>query len=202
MLNNPYKLAQFIKSGAKLRDMGEDVGYEVAFVGRSNAGKSSALNTLTSQRQLARVSKTPGRTQLMNIFALDEDRRLIDLPGYGYAKVPEQLKINWQVHLSDYLTNRQCLKGLVLLMDVRHPLKDLDTKMVEFALSRSVPVHILLTKSDKLGFGQAKQVLLKVQNHFKKHESLVSVQLFSSLKHEGIDALIMKLNAWFQWQVV
>lgn len=200
MLINPYKNAKFIKSGAKLSDMGDDLGYEVAFVGRSNAGKSSALNCLAEQKQLARTSKTPGRTQLMNIFALaDESRRLIDLPGYGYAKVPAEVKKNWQLHLSAYLTKRECLVGLVLLMDVRHPLKELDESMVHYALSRQVPVHILLTKADKLSHGQASQTLIKVRKHYACAGDLVSVQLFSSLKRLGLEDLIVKLNDWYQW---
>lgn len=201
MINNPYKQAHFLKSGAKLKDMGPDEGFEVAFVGRSNAGKSSALNALTEQRQLARTSKTPGRTQLMNIFTLDESRRLIDLPGYGYAKVPEAMKQNWQNHLSHYLQERQCLSGLILLMDIRHPLKDLDVAMVDFSRGRYLPIHILLTKADKLSFSQAKQTLLKVQHHFREEKDRVTVQLFSSLKAQGIDMLIAKLNEWYAWSL-
>lgn len=197
MLENPYSKAVFLKSAAKVTHLPEDCGYEVAFAGRSNAGKSSALNCLTGIKGLARTSKTPGRTQLINLFSLDEERRLVDLPGYGYAKVALQVKMEWQKHLAHYLEVRQSLKGLVLLMDVRHPLKDLDQMMIDWALNRELPVHILLTKSDKLSRSEVKNTLLKVRRHYELAEHLISVQSFSSLKKEGVDELIALLNQWF-----
>ncbi|WP_131782116.1 ribosome biogenesis GTP-binding protein YihA/YsxC [Legionella gresilensis] len=199
MLNNLYSKAYFLQSAAKVSQLPADTGYEVAFAGRSNAGKSSALNCLTGVKQLARTSKTPGRTQLINLFALDEERRLVDLPGYGYAKVALQVKQDWQKNLAHYLEVRECLCGLILLMDCRHPLKDLDQMMVEWAVSRQIPVHILLTKADKISRSEAKNTALKVRNHYRLLPELITVQLFSSLKKEGIEELIKVLNTWYQW---
>ena len=196
MLINPYSKAVFLKSAAKVSQLPDDLGYEVAFAGRSNAGKSSALNCLTGIKSLARTSKTPGRTQLINLFTLDETRRLVDLPGYGYAKVALKIKLEWQKNLAHYLEVRQSLKGLVLLMDVRHPLKDLDQMMVDWALNRGLPVHILLTKSDKLSRSDVKNTLLKVRKQYDMAQHLISVQSFSSLKKEGVDDLIHVLNQW------
>jgi len=176
----------------------DDTGAEVAFAGRSNAGKSSAINALTQQNALARTSRTPGRTQLINFFSVmnDESRRLVDLPGYGYAKVPEAVKLEWQQHLSDYLRGRFSLRGLVLLMDVRHPLTEFDQMMLNYADKREMPVHILLTKSDKLKKGPASAALQKVRSRLKEWEDFVSVQLFSSLKRDGVDTLSQKLDQW------
>jgi len=199
MLKNPYAQAEFIKSAAKVDQLPADEGYEVAFAGRSNAGKSSALNCLTGIRQLARTSKTPGRTQLINLFAIGPSRRLVDLPGYGYAKVALQVKHDWQKNLAHYLEVRQCLRGLVLLMDCRHPLKDLDQMMVDWALDRQIPVHILLTKADKISRSEVKNTLLNVKKHYQLREDLVSVQGFSSLKKIGVDELITQLNVWYDW---
>lgn len=194
---NPYAQATFLKSAARTDQLPEDIGYEVAFAGRSNAGKSSALNCLTSIRQLARTSKTPGRTQLINVFNLaDPSRRLIDLPGYGYAKVAMSIKRDWQTNLAHYLNVRQSLRGLVLLMDIRHPLKELDQSMIDWALTRELPVHILLTKADKLSRGQAQSTVLQVRRHYELMVDLVSVQSFSSLKKQGVDELIAVLNRW------
>ncbi|MFJ1268489.1 ribosome biogenesis GTP-binding protein YihA/YsxC [Legionella lytica] len=200
MLENPYAKAVFLKSAARVTHLPEDTGYEVAFAGRSNAGKSSALNCLTGIRGLARTSKTPGRTQLINLFSLDEERRLVDLPGYGYAKVALQVKMEWQKHLAHYLDVRKSLRGLVLLMDVRHPLKDLDQMMVDWALNRELPVHILLTKADKLSRSDVKNTLLKVRKHYELASHLISAQAFSSLKKEGVDELILLLNQWLDIQ--
>ncbi|WP_058519678.1 ribosome biogenesis GTP-binding protein YihA/YsxC [Legionella tucsonensis] len=197
MPENPYSKAVFLKSAARVSHLPEDSGYEVAFAGRSNAGKSSALNCLTGIKNLARTSKMPGRTQLINLFEIDEARRLVDLPGYGYAKVPLQVKMDWQKNLAHYLEVRQSLKGLILLMDIRHPLKDLDLMMVDWALERELPVHILLTKSDKLSRSEVKNTLSKVRKHYELAVHLITVQSFSSLKKEGIEDLIALLNQWF-----
>ena len=197
MLTNPYSQAKFLKSAPRADHLPEDLGYEVAFAGRSNAGKSSALNCLTGIRQLARTSKTPGRTQLINVFTLaDESRRLIDLPGYGYAKVALNVKRDWQKNLAHYLEIRQSLRGLVLLMDIRHPLKELDQSMIEWALDRELPVHILLTKADKLSRGQVQNTLLQVRKYYELMEELVTVQSFSSLKKQGVEELIQVMNHW------
>ena len=199
MVYNPYSQATFLKSAAKVEQLPEDTGFEVAFAGRSNAGKSSALNCLTGIRQLARISKTPGRTQLINLFTVgDETRRLVDLPGYGYAKVPMQVKLDWQKNLAHYLDVRKSLRGLVLLMDIRHPLKELDQMMVNWAFDRELPVHILLTKADKLSRGQAQSTVLLVRKHYELMHDLLTVQSFSSLKKQGVDALIDVMNRWFE----
>lgn len=200
---NPYTQATFLKSASRVNQLPEDEGYEVAFAGRSNAGKSSALNCLTGIRQLARTSKTPGRTQLINLFTLtDPSRRLVDLPGYGYAKVSKQTQQDWQANLAEYLEVRQSLKGLVLLMDIRHPLKELDQMMIHWAVRRSLPVHVLLTKADKLSRGQANTALFQVQKYLKAlpNENL-SVQVFSSLKKQGVPELIQQMNHWFALNV-
>jgi GTP-binding protein len=198
---NPYAQAQFLKSAARVEQLPSDTGYEVAFAGRSNAGKSSALNCLTGIRRLARTSKTPGRTQLINVFTLqDPARRLIDLPGYGYAKVPQKIKMEWQRHLADYLHVRQSLCGLILLMDIRHPLKDSDRMMVAWAIDRALPVHILLTKADKLSRGQASNTVLDVQRSSLFAGKGVTVQAFSALKRQGVSTLIEQLNSWFDFE--
>lgn len=189
--------ATFIKSASEADQCPLDVGYEVAFAGRSNAGKSSALNTLTHAR-LARTSKTPGRTQLINFFALDEQRRLVDLPGYGYAKVPLALKEHWKLHLDAYLTQRDSLVGLVLVMDIRHPLSDFDRMMLEWADVSGLPAHILLSKADKLAYGAAKNVLLKVQTTVRKeYGNRATVQLFSAPKRQGLEEAYEVLDVWF-----
>jgi GTP-binding protein len=199
MIANPYVKAVFLKSAERVNQLPEDSGCEVAFAGRSNAGKSSALNCLTTIKNLARTSKTPGRTQLINLFSLDEQRRLVDLPGYGYAEVPLQVKMNWQKNLAHYLEVRRCLAGLVVLMDIRHPLKELDQTMVSWALDRSLPVHLLLTKADKISKSEVKSAVLKVRQFYELAGDLLTVQPFSVPKKEGLNELILKLNQWFAW---
>ncbi|WP_066015759.1 MULTISPECIES: ribosome biogenesis GTP-binding protein YihA/YsxC [Endozoicomonas] len=191
-----YRKASFYKSAAKLSQCPENEGREVAFAGRSNAGKSSALNALTGSNKLARTSKTPGRTQLINFFEVQEGVFLVDLPGYGYAKVPEAMKKEWQHHMTDYLERREALVGLVLLMDIRHPMKEFDQMMLNWSVSANLPLHILLTKADKLKQGAAKQVLNALRKDLSRFPQ-VSVQLFSSLKKSGVDQLSMKLDEWF-----
>lgn len=196
--------AEFLTSAPTLKHCPTDEGFEVAFAGRSNAGKSSAINTMTRQRQLARASKTPGRTQLINFFFLgDESRRLVDLPGYGYAAVPLSMKLDWQKHLGHYLQERKSLRGLVLLMDIRHPLTEFDQNMLSWAGKRGLPIHILLTKSDKLNRGPAGNALQAVRKDLKTlgYEH-ASIQLFSSLKVEGLDALADVLGRWLDWPPV
>lgn len=190
--------ASFLTSAARVDQCPEDEGLEVAFAGRSNAGKSSALNTLT-HANLARTSKTPGRTQLLNFFLLDDDRRLVDLPGYGYAKVPIPLKQHWQKHLEAYLGSRESLCGLVLLMDVRHPLTEFDHMMLDWSVASGMPLHILLTKADKLAFGAAKNVLLKVQQQVRKQwGDSVTIQLFSAPKRMGVEEAYEVLANWLR----
>lgn len=192
-----YRRAQYTGSATQLSQLPPDQGIEVAFAGRSNAGKSSAINTITQISSLARTSKTPGRTQMINFFTLDDDRALVDLPGYGYAKVPEKMKLRWQETLSKYLETRQSLQGLMLMMDCRHPLKEFDLQMLQWAKAAELPVHILLTKSDKLSKGAAGSTLQQVRSTLKKTGSDASVQLFSSLNKSGRDEAIAKLDTWF-----
>jgi GTP-binding protein len=191
-----FRVAQFITSAPKLANCPPDTGLEVAFAGRSNAGKSSAINTLTENKRMARTSKTPGRTQLINFFGLSEQQRLVDLPGYGFAKVPIEVKEKWQRHLEEYLRERQSLYGLILLMDCRHPLQEFDRMMLSWAESCDMPVHILLTKADKLKKGPANTTLLQVKKELAPMQPRVSVQLFSSLKRTGLDQLQIKLMQW------
>ncbi len=191
-----YRQASFLISAAKFSQCPADSGWEVAFAGRSNAGKSSAINSLTTHKKLARTSKTPGRTQLINFFSLSDNQRLVDLPGYGFAKVPQAVKKEWTRQLETYLQQRQSLRGLILLMDVRHPLQDFDQQMLDWATAAHMPVHILLTKADKLKRGPAANTLLQVRKALAPYGGQVSVQLFSALKHSGHDALKQVLDAW------
>ncbi|ARA78375.1 ribosome biogenesis GTP-binding protein YihA/YsxC [Pectobacterium brasiliense] len=192
-----YHMTRFIISAPDIRHLATDSGIEVAFAGRSNAGKSSALNTLTNQKNLARTSKTPGRTQLINLFQVVDGVRLVDLPGYGYAEVPEQMKIKWQRALGEYLQKRNSLKGLVVLMDIRHPLKDLDQQMIQWAVDVQLPVLVLLTKADKLASGARKTQLNMVREAVLPFMGDIQVEAFSSLKKLGVDKLRQKLDNWF-----
>ena len=193
-----YNSARFNKSAAKLHQCPEDVGAEVAFAGRSNAGKSSAINTLTNNGKLARTSKTPGRTQLINFFDLNiEGLRIVDLPGYGYAKVPIEMKQHWQQHLDEYLQKRQCLQGVVLVMDIRHPMKEFDHMMVNWCQTSHMPLHVLLTKSDKLKKGPAQSTLLTIRKELTEVlGDLVTLQTFSALKKQNVDQLRQRLDSW------
>ncbi|MEZ5530646.1 MAG: ribosome biogenesis GTP-binding protein YihA/YsxC [Porticoccaceae bacterium] len=193
-----FRKVHFLLSAPTLSQCPEDTGMEVAFAGRSNAGKSSAINALTGNAKLARTSKTPGRTQLLNFFSLTEDCRLVDLPGYGFAKVPKSMKQEWDRHLADYLQRRRSLKGLVLLMDIRHPLQEYDWQMIRWARASGMPVHLLLTKADKLNNGPAKSVLLKVRKDLEKagFRDQISLQTFSSLKKTGLEELESLLLSW------
>jgi GTP-binding protein len=193
-----FNTAKFQISAAKLNQCPEDIGAEVAFAGRSNAGKSSAINALTQQTSLARTSKTPGRTQLINFFSLNlEGLRIVDLPGYGYAKVPVAMKQHWQQHLDEYLQKRECLQGVVLVMDIRHPMKEFDEMMVGWCQATGIPLHVLLTKADKLKRGPQQNTLLKLRKELKAVlGDKVSVQVFSALKKQGVDALQERLSSW------
>ena len=197
-MNSIYFQASFITSAAKLSQSPEDNGYEIAFAGRSNAGKSSAINTLCQQTSLARTSRTPGRTQLLNFFRVDDQRRLVDLPGYGYAAVAQDIKADWQGALADYLEKRECLRGVILMMDSRHPLKDYDIQMLEWANHIEIPVHVLLTKVDKLNRKEQAISLERVDAALKEFSLEFSVQLFSSLKRWGVDEAHEKLDQWFE----
>jgi GTP-binding protein len=197
MTNPNYKKATFLLSAAKLSQLPADTGIEVAFVGRSNAGKSSVLNQLTQNGKLAQVSKTPGRTQLLNLFELDDGRRLMDLPGYGYAQVPQEVKVQWQKTLGIYLQERECLRGLILVMDIRHPLTEFDRNLLAWAEECELAVHILLNKADKLAFGAMKKTLLEVTKFVSNYQNEVTCQTFSALKSIGVKELQDQLNIWF-----
>ena len=197
MTNWNYQQTHFVISAPDIRHLPSDTGIEVAFAGRSNAGKSSALNTLTNQKSLARTSKTPGRTQLINLFQVAEGKRLVDLPGYGYAEVPEEMKLKWQRALAEYLHARQCLQGLVVLMDILHPIKDLDQQMIHWAVESQIEVLVLLTKADKLASGARKAQLAMVREAVLAFNGDVQVEAFSSLKKIGVDKLRQKLDSWF-----
>jgi GTP-binding protein len=201
-----YHRACYAISAHKLSQAPEDVGLEVAFAGRSNAGKSSAINAITAQKSLARTSKTPGRTQQIIFFTLDEHRRLVDLPGYGYAKVPLKIQQHWQHTLELYLQNRHSLEGLMLLVDIRRPLTDHDLQMLTWCVQADMPAHVLLTKADKMSKGQGLGVLQATRAALLKQwgeaaEQLFSLQLFSALKRTGIEQAQQQLDHWLQTDV-
>ena len=183
-----YAKTTFLTSVPNYRLAPEDNGAEVAFAGRSNAGKSSALNTITNQKSLARTSKTPGRTQQLNFFAMDSEHRLVDLPGYGFAKVPQKMKMQWQANMSDYLQKRQSLRGLLLMMDCRRPLTEYDIRMLQWCYAADLRTHVLLTKADKLSRGPAKSALLATEKKLLNLHPDATIQLFSSLKKTGVDS--------------
>jgi GTP-binding protein len=191
-----FQNATFYLSAHDLKDLPPPSGIEVAFAGRSNAGKSSALNTLANHNRLAFVSKQPGRTQLINFFSLGGDRYLVDLPGYGYAKVPEAMRKHWQLVLSSYLSHRSTIGGLVLVMDCRHPLTPLDRQMLDWFSPTGRPIHVLLTKSDKLSRNEANKTLLAVRKELNQHWPNCTVQLFSSLKKQGVEEAEKVIGQW------
>ena len=203
MSKNIYTKAQYLLGVAEMKQLPEDTGFEVVFSGRSNAGKSSLLNAITANKQLARTSKTPGRTQLMNFFVLDQEdssRRLVDLPGFGYAKVSKAMKNRWQKVIYTYLEQRQCLAGVVLLMDIRHPLKPDDMILIDWAKRAQMPMHLVLTKADKL----SKQQQIKAFSMVKKSVqdlglSDFSLQVFSAVKKIGLNELYEVLNSWYEF---
>lgn len=194
--------ATFTISAPDIRSLPAEGGIEVAFAGRSNAGKSSALNTLTMQKSLARTSKTPGRTQLINVFEIADKMRLIDLPGYGFAKVPLAMKQKWQKALGEYLEKRESLKGLVILMDIRHPLKDLDMDLIQWAADGELPVLALLTKADKLSPGKRNSEVLQVRRELDKLNADITVQAFSSLKRTGVEQATAVITQWFEQNTI
>ena len=197
-LERYFRSAQFETSAAKISQCPADTGNEIAFAGRSNAGKSSALNRITDNKKLAKTSKTPGRTQLINFFTLADGNRLVDLPGYGFAKVSVKKKLEWQKLMENYLEHRQSLKALVLLIDSRHPLQPIDEVMLDWAKQYGMSCHILLTKADKLSKNAAKQTLFKISREITTHKD-TSAQLFSALDGLGLDdareAINLKLRA-------
>lgn len=192
-----YHKATFLLTAVQFNQLPPDEGAEIAFVGRSNAGKSSALNAITGIKGLARTSKTPGRTQAMNVFLLDDEQhRFVDLPGYGYAKVPLSMRREWDKMMFGYLSQRQSLRGLVLIMDARHPLKEKDWEFLNLSIEIQLPIHILLTKADKLKFQQARDTLKNVRETLSVFKG-ISVQLFSSTHRSGLEEAKACLTDWF-----
>jgi len=201
--SHPYRRATFMLSVASLSQLPDDEGAEVAIVGRSNAGKSSAINTITGINALARTSKTPGRTQQINYFEIADERRLADLPGYGYAKVPLSTKQKWMKLIEDYFQTRQSLKGLIIVMDCRRPLQELDCQLLQWCCEARMPVHLLLTKADKLSRGAAGNMLQEVRRDVARDfnaagDLAISAQLFSSLKKTGIEEAHACLDGWLK----
>lgn len=200
-MHRSFAQAAFLTSAADAGGLPPDAGQEVAFAGRSNAGKSSALNRITARRALARVSKTPGRTQLINFFTLGdptgEALRLADLPGYGFAQVPLEVKQRWRGMIEGYLQARRSLRGLVLVMDARHPLTEFDTQMLEWCGAIGLPMHVLLSKADKLTRNAAAKTLAQVRARLGAH---ASAQLFSALSGQGTDEAREKIAEWLDPQ--
>jgi GTP-binding protein len=194
---NPLNAARYLLSAHTAKQLPADDGAEVAFAGRSNAGKSSALNALAGHNALARVSKTPGRTQQLVYFEVKPHRFLVDLPGYGYAQVPQELLAHWQAFVDDYFQRRNALKGLVVVMDIRHPLKEFDRQMLGYAVRRGIPAHALLTKADKLGRGRQADALRKVKNElFSAFGDTVGAQAFSAESKQGVEEARAVVAGW------
>ena len=193
MSNNRYRNSVYLFSAHQLAQLPPDAGKEVVFAGRSNAGKSSVINALAGQKGLARTSRQPGRTRQINFFAVDGDTRLVDLPGYGYARAPIPLRQHWGELINAYLERRRCLAGLVLIVDIRRGLTELDLQMLTWCEKKTLPVHVLLNKSDKLSRGNARQALVSVEGNLGNNSS---VQLFSAAKKHGLEDLCRRLDAW------
>jgi GTP-binding protein len=198
-LKKRFREAQFIKSTPTLAGLPPDVGAEIAFAGRSNAGKSSAINALTEHPQLARVSKTPGRTQHLVFFDVSRERRLVDLPGYGYAKVPEAMRLEWRGVIDGYLRDRTSLRGLVLMMDIRLPMTPFDVQMLEWTTARKLETQILLTKADKLNRGPGLNVLKQVEKALKDRGFTAQIELFSAPTKQGVQPVRWQLAKWLDW---
>lgn len=197
-MSNLFQNCQYLVSAYRYDQLPEDIGQEIAFVGRSNSGKSTTINALTNHRGLAKVSKTPGRTQLFNCFEFEPQQRLIDLPGYGYAKVPEKMRNHWQKEIDHYLMNRQSLVGVVIIMDIRHPMKTFDEQMINWAAQSGLHSHVLLNKADKLGHSQATKTLIQVKTEIAKISENTSSQVFSALRKLGSTELSAVLTPWFK----
>ncbi|WP_295543311.1 ribosome biogenesis GTP-binding protein YihA/YsxC [uncultured Thiohalocapsa sp.] len=191
-----FQRAQFLTAAGSRAGTPPDCGLEIAFAGRSNAGKSSAINRICHQRSLARTSRTPGRTQQLVFFQLDEDRRLVDLPGYGFAKVSQAVKAGWQALMEDYLRRRQCLQGLVVVMDIRHPLTAIDRHMLAWGSAAELPMLVLLTKADKLGRGAMQRQLAAVRRECT--DTQIGVEVFSAASGLGVEAVQTQLARWLQ----
>ncbi|HSS63936.1 MAG TPA: ribosome biogenesis GTP-binding protein YihA/YsxC [Gammaproteobacteria bacterium] len=198
MSSDLLRRAVFFRAAARAEQLPADRGREVAFAGRSNAGKSTAINVITGRKGLARTSKTPGRTQQIVFFRLDDDRRLVDLPGYGYARVPDPVRRGWAKLVESYLIGRRSLKGVVLLTDARRPFTQLDLELVKWCAAAAVPVHALLTKCDKLNHSQSALALAQAQRLGASSGAELSLQLFSGLEREGVEAAAEKVRGWLE----
>ena len=196
---NPlYHRAVYLTSAHRLDQLPEDLGYEVAFAGRSNAGKSTAINAITNRKALARTSKTPGRTQQIVQFELDPERRIADLPGYGYAKVAKTLRKHWRKTLDLYFQSRASLRGLIVIMDIRHPLRDYDRQLLAWSNVAGLPCHVLLAKADKLKRGPGLNAMQAIKKRMQAEQLKASIQLFSGTKREGVVEVHRVLDGWFE----
>ncbi len=196
-MSNIFSHCEFLISAYKTNQLPADEGMEIAFAGRSNSGKSTTINALTNHHGLAKVSKTPGRTQLFNCFEFKPNMRLVDLPGYGYAKVPMKMKKHWEKEIDSYLMNRQSLIGVVIIMDIRHPMKVFDEQMLTWAHQSGIHSHVLLNKSDKLNNNETKKSLMKVTKEITKYSSSTTCQVFSALRKIGRAELSSVITPWF-----
>lgn len=197
MVENRFRKVEFLLSAPDMKHLPPDQGKEVAFAGCSNVGKSSTLNLLTDHHKLARTSRTPGRTQTINLFTIDAERRLVDLPGYGYAEAPEAIRIQWQRSLDSYLRERACLCGIVLVIDIRTPLKLFERQMIEWCVKSEVPIHLVLNKADKLSKSAMKNTELRVKKALELYEGMYSLQLLSTKEKWGLETLLRVLDAWY-----
>ena len=193
-----YRKTRFLTSSPDLARLPKDLGIEIAFAGRSNAGKSSALNTICDQSNLAKTSKTPGRTRLINLFQVLKDFTLVDLPGYGYAKVSDSMKREWQKSMSEYLQKRMALRGLVVVMDIRHPLKDHDRLIIDWSIAANLPCLLLLTKCDKIGINKSKEIIGQLKYQLSEFGGNFTLIAFSSLKKIGVEETRQVLTSWYQ----
>tara|TARA_Y100000768_G_scaffold253645_1_gene192718 strand:+ start:1462 stop:2061 length:600 start_codon:yes stop_codon:yes gene_type:complete len=196
-MNNTYfNNAKFTGSYPESKDLPADVGSEIAFCGRSNCGKSSLLNAITNNKKLAKTSKTPGRTQAINVFEIMSDRhfKIIDLPGYGYAKVSKQMRSVWGKEIDTYLMTRQCLKAVCIIMDIRHPFKEVDVDLIDWCDSKDLPMILLLNKSDKLSNNKVSQAVIKAQKEMQRISSKHFIIATSATEKTGIESLLVKIN--------
>lgn len=199
-MNAIYQQIRYVTSVYDAGQLPPETRAEVAFAGRSNAGKSSAINVLCQRKGLAQISKTPGRTRTINFFSIDSQRYLVDLPGYGYAKLPAAMRAHWQSLVEHYLRRRRSLRGLIVMMDIRHPLTDSDWQLLSFCAKLDLPLHILLTKADKLSRGAAISSVGKAQRLLRERGVEAGLQAFSALKHEGLEEANKVLNRWLDLQ--
>ncbi len=196
-MSNLFSNCEFLISAYKTSQLPDDDGMEIAFAGRSNSGKSTTINALTNHKGLAKVSKTPGRTQLFNCFEFKPNKRLVDLPGYGYAKVPKKMKKHWEKEIDSYLMNRESLIGVVIIMDIRHPMKIFDEQMLTWADQSGLHSHVLLNKADKLNNNDIKRTLMKVNKEIRKYSQSTTCQVFSALRRMGTNELSQVVTPWF-----